>query len=432
MEPRTAHALARFGLGASGAEPAPADPVAWLLGQIRRPPSAPSAAAVPAASSAEGLAAIRWDRDNKPTPAESHARPLYQAHGAAAVARAVATATPFAERLVWFWSNHFTVSLRRGVCAAIAGPFVEEAIRPHVTGRFQDMLLAVMRHPAMLLYLDNAQSVGPGSLGGRLSRRGLNENLARECLELHSVSPEAGYTQADVTNFARVLTGWSVELKDEPMGFRFRPRIHEPGALTVMGHTFPEGEAGGVEALRFLANHPATHRHLARKLTRHFVSDTPSPNAVRAIEAILRDTGGDLGAAAAGLVRVPEAWTPLTKFRAPLDLMVAGFRALAVPPDPPPPFLGVLAGLGQRLWTAPAPNGWPDTAADWSNPEAMMRRLDWSFGFAQRIGDHDPQAIAEATLGPLRRPETAEAMRRAGSRREALTLLLTSPEFQRR
>jgi uncharacterized protein (DUF1800 family) len=212
----------------------------------------------------------------------------------------------------------------------------------------------------------------------------------------------------------------------------FRPRIHEPGEIAMMGRTFPEGEAGGIEALRFLANHPATHRFLATKMVRHFVADTPPPGAVRRIEGILRDTRGDLGAAAAGLVRLDDAWTPGTKLRTPLDLVVASFRVLEVPPDPSPPFLGILSGLGQPLWTAPAPNGWPDTAADWTGPESMMRRIDWAFAVSGRIGDRDPMLLADASLGPLIRPATRDAMGHAGSRREAMTLLLTSPEFQRR
>jgi uncharacterized protein (DUF1800 family) len=368
----------------------------------------------------------------QPPPGQARSRALYRAQGLAAVSRAVATQTPFRERLVWFWTNHFTISLRRGECAALAGAFVQEAIRPYITGKFEDMVLAVMRHPAMLLYLDNAGSVGPDSTGGMLQHRGLNENLARECMELHTVTPASGYTQSDVTAFARILTGWSIEGRNGPLGFMFRPRIHEPGVQTVMGRDFPDGEAGGVEALRFLANHPATHRALATKLVCHFVSDTPPPAAVRRVEGILRDTNGNLGAAAAGLVRLEEAWTPSTKVRTPLDLVVASFRALDVPPDPPPPYLAILAGLGQPLWTAPAPNGWSDNAADWTGPESMMRRIDWAFAVSGRIGDRDPAAIAEASLGPLFRPATQDAMAHAGSRREALALLLTSPEFQRR
>ena len=429
MDLSTAHALVRFGLGSTGTEPPPANPSAWLLNQLRHPdPRSPG----PQAATAEGLAALRTDRENKMFGGESRSRAVYQAQGLAAVARAVTTTTPFRERLVWFWANHFTVSLRRRQCAALAGAFMEDAIRPHVTGQFQDMLLAVMRHPAMLLYLDNAGSVGPDSVGGRQSNRGLNENLARECMELHTVSPDAGYSQADVTAFARILTGWSVDLKNDPPGFLFRPRVHQPGEQTLMGRRFPDGEAGGVEALRFLANHPATHRFLATKLVRHFVADTPPPAAIRRIEGILRDTGGDLGAASAGLVALTEAWTPATKIRTPLDLMVASFRALQVPPDPAPPYLAILAELGQPLWTAPAPNGWSDVAADWSGPEEMMRRIDWAYAVSARIGDRDPAELAETCLGPLCRPATKEAMSHAGSRREAMTMLLTSPEFQRR
>ena len=556
MDLRTAHALVRFGMGPSGAQPPPADPSAWLLNQIRQPDwtwGSPSAGPLP--TTAQGLAAIREDREDRlaarqadlgtaagqaapgpatrqtdpgmtdgrrfprmadgrafpgmtngravpgmadgqtdlgmadgrrfpgmadgrafpgmadgrafpgmpngrafpgmvdgrrfpgmvdgraapgpataqaATPGQSRSRTLYRAQGLAAVARAVMTQTPFRERLVWFWTNHFTISLRRPQCAAVAGAFVQEAIRPHVTGRFQDMLLAVMRHPAMLLYLDNAGSVGPDSMGGQRSHRGLNENLARECMELHTVTPAADYTQADVTAFARILTGWSIELRNDPPGFVFRPRIHEPGEQTLLGRRFPDGEDGGIEALRYLANHPATHRSLATKLVCHFVADTPPPAAVRRIEGILRDTGGDLGAAAAGLVGLDEAWTPGSKIRTPLDLVVASFRLLEVPPDPSPPFLAILADLGQPLWAAPAPNGWSDVAADWSGPEAMMRRIDWAFAVSGRIGDRDPMAIAEASLGPLYRPATRDAMARAGSRREAMTMLLTSPEFQRR
>ena len=272
MDLPIAHAMARFGLGRLGAEESPTDARAWLSHQLRAidPPS-PG----PRPSTEEGLAALRADRETRPPPGQSQARALYQTHALAAMARAVATLTPFRERLVWFWTNHFTVSLRRGEVAALAGAFVEEAIRPHVTGRFQDMLMAVMRHPAMLLYLDNAGSVGPNSVAGAAGRRGLNENLARECLELHTLSPDSGYTQADVTSFARILTGWSIDAKGSPPGFLFRPGAHEPGAHTVLGRVFPDGEAGGIEALAFLANHPATHRRLATKLARHFTADTP-------------------------------------------------------------------------------------------------------------------------------------------------------------
>ena len=419
----------RFGLGRRGNEPLPADPAAWLLDQLRQPD--PTRLDDPP-TTAKGLAALGEDRATKPAPGESLSKKLFQPQAAAQLANAVITPAPFRERLVWFWTNHFAVSLRRGECTAVAAAFVEEAIRPHVTGRFGEMLLAVMRHPAMLLYLDNATSFGPGSPAGQKTHRGLNENLARECMELHTVSPLAGYTQADVTSFAKILTGWSVDLKTDPPGFRYRPFAHEPGVQTVLQQQFPPDEAGGVAALAFLANHPAAHRFLATKLARHFVADDPPPGAVRKIEAVLRDTNGNLGAASAALVRLDAAWQPGTKLRTPMEFMIAAIRALDVPPDKVPNMAGILAGLGQPLWTCPAPNGWPDRAADWAAPEAMLRRIDWVSGFAGRIGDRDVLKVSDANLGPLLRPETRDAIRRAGSRRDAMTLLLTSPEFQRR
>jgi uncharacterized protein (DUF1800 family) len=428
MDTRTAQALVRFGLGRRGFEPLPSDPATWLLEQLRQPDPTrlddqPTTAA--------GLAALREDRETKPPAGESRSRALFRAQAAAQLANAVTTPAPFRERLVWFWTNHFVVSVRRGQCAAVAAAFVEEAIRPHVTGPFSDMVLAAMRHPAMLLYLDNAASFGPDSPLGQRTHRGLNENLARECLELHTVSPLAGYSQADVTSFAKILTGWSIDLKADPPGFRYRPFAHEPGIQTVLQQQFPPDEAGGVAALAFLADHPATHRFLATKLVRHFVADDPPPDAVGRIETVLRDTNGNLGAASAALVQLDAAWEPHTKLRTPMEYVIASARALDVPPDQMP-LLGILAGLGQPLWTAPAPNGWPDQAADWAAPEAMLRRIDWASGFAARIGERDVMQVADATIGPLLRSETGDAIRRAGSRREAMTLLLTSPEFQRR
>jgi uncharacterized protein (DUF1800 family) len=283
----------------------------------------------------------------------------------------------------------------------------------------------------MLLYLDNVQSIGPNSPAGHRTGRGLNENLARECLELHTVSPAAGYTQADVTSFARILTGWSIDLNADPPGFRYRPAAHEPGSHTILQTEFPPDEEGGVAALHFLADHPATHRFLATRLARHFIADTPPPDAVRAVEATLRDTNGDLGAASATLVRLDAAWIAGSKVRTPQDYVIAAVRMLAVPPEAVP-IVPILAGLGQPVWTAPAPNGWPDQAADWAAPEAMLRRVDWASGFAARVGNRDVAEIAGFALGPLLRPETLAAIRHAGSRRDALTLLLTSPEFQRR
>jgi uncharacterized protein (DUF1800 family) len=434
MDTRTAQALIRFGLGRRGEEPLPADPAVWLTEQLRQPDPAHLD---PAPSTATGLEALHFDRVTKPPPGQRAVPPLFRAEAQAELENALITPAPFRERLVWFWTNHFTVSARGGA-AAVAGAFVEEAIRPHVTDRFETMLMAVMHHPAMLIYLNNAASVGPDSPAGERRHLGLNENLARECMELHTVSPASGYTQADVTNFSKILTGWSIDLQSDPPGFRFRPFAHEPGPQTLMGHVFPAGEQGGVAALRFLANHPATHRFLAAKLAQHFVADNPPPDAIRPIEAALRDTGGDLGAAAASLVTLEAAWQPGTKLRTPQDYVIACLRVLDLPPEKRTGMNvpGILGSLGQPFWNAPQPNGWSDRASAWAAPEAMMRRIDWAYGVSGRVAapgsGRDAADLAEASLGPLLTAGTLQAVRHAGSRRDAMTLLLSAPEFQRR
>jgi uncharacterized protein (DUF1800 family) len=434
MDLRVAQALLRFGLGRRGEESLPSDPTGWLQGQLT-PPEPPLPGSRP--SAANGLTALREDRTDKPPPEERRAPALYRAEAAAALENSLTTPVPFRERLVWFWTNHFTVAVRGGV-AAVAGAYVEEAIRPHVTGWFEDMLLAVMRHPAMLMYLNNAGSVGPDSPAGQRTHRGLNENLARECLELHTVSPAAGYTQTDVTNFAKLLTGWSIDLRADPPGFHFRPMAHEAGPQLIMGRNFPDGEEGGISALRFLANHPATYHLLATKLVRHFVADDPPADAVRRIEAVLHDTRGDLAAGSAALISLEAAWQPASKLRTPLDFVVATLRMLDLSPEQRPGMNipGILALLGQPMWNPPQPNGWPDRAADWATPAAMMRRIDWAYGVSGRVALPDSgrnaAELAEAALGPLLRDDTLQAVHRASSRRDSMTLLLTAPEFQRR
>jgi uncharacterized protein (DUF1800 family) len=430
MDLRTAQALIRFGLGRRGDEPLPSDPAVWLRDQLRDPdPSQLN----PRPNSVTAAAAFLADRASKPKPEDSQVRALFRSEVHAELDNAITTRAPFRERLVWFWTNHFTVSIRGGIAAG-ACAYIEEAIRPHVTGRFEAMLFAVMHHPVMLRYLNNAGSVGPDSVAGQNGKRGLNENLARECLELHTVSPAASYTQADVTSFAKILTGWSIDLRGNPPGFMFRPRAHEPGTQTVMGRTFPPGEEGGEAMLHFLANHPATHAFLAHKLVAHFVADEPPPDAVRQIEGMLRDTRGDLGLAAAALITLDAAWQPGGKLRRPQDLVIATFRALDLPDDQRQQvnLQGILANLGQPFQNAPQPNGWSDRASDWAAPEAMMRRVDWAYAVSGRIGTRDVAELAEANLGPVLRDDTLQAVRRAGSRRDALTLLLTAPEFQRR
>ena len=426
--------MIRFGLGRRGDEALPGNPEAWLAGQLD---GGDPALALPAADTAAALVAWREDlrRGNDGILAS---RTIMQTDTATWLDHAAATDMPFRERLVWFWANHFTVSLRRGSVVGLANAYVREAIRPHVTGRFADMLPAVMRHPAMLYYLDNAQSAGPDSPMARRAaaagraRVGLNENLARECLELHTVTPAAGYTQGDVEQLARVLTGWSVALGADRPGMVFRPAMHQPGAKTLLGRPIAEGPEGLDQALALLARHPATHRNLAAKLVRHFVADTPPAAAVERVAAVLAATDGDLRAAALAVVALPQAWVPLQKLRAPAEFVLAAVRAMDLPAGNRPRLRESIAGLGQAMLNAPLPNGWPDTAADWAGPEALMRRFDWAHAVAARAAGQEPMAIAERALGPLLGQAARGEMMRAGSRREALALLFASPEFQRR
>lgn len=424
----------RFGYGPRPGETLPPDARAWLRHQLEAPDPLADG---PGPTAVDGLQALHADMlDRKHKLKADRVRRLYLAESRAIGNHMIDTPMPFRERLVWFWFNHFTVSLKRPFVAAVLGDYVRTAIRPHVTGRFEDMVLAVERHPAMLMYLDNAQSIGPDSLIGRRRHRGLNENLARECMELHTVTPASGYTQADVTSFAKILTGWSISppflLARGYPAFRFLPAAHEPGAQTVLGHRFPPGEQGGVEALRFLANHPSTYHSLATQLAQHFIADTPPPDAVARLQNVLAHTGGDLKSVSLALIDEPAAATPLTKLRTPADYAVAATRALALPPARRYPVLWAMNGLGQPFFAAPLPNGWSDAASDWASGDAMMRRADWSYDLTARADRLDTVAVADAVLGKLLSQPTREAIARAGSRREGLTLLLASPEFMRR
>jgi uncharacterized protein (DUF1800 family) len=261
----------------------------------------------------------------------------------------------------------------------------------------------------------------------------VNENLARECLELHTIGVRGGYGQADVAALAMMLTGWTIaQPGTSNPGFRFARSRHQPGPKRFMGESYPDGLAGGEMALMRLAGHPATHRHIATKLARHFLSDVPPPDAIDRIVAALDATGGDLREAALALLDIPEAWRPLTKVRTPTDYAVAAFRALDLPPDADPSPAIMVHSLGQPLWGAPLPDGWPDVEAPWSSGEATLRRADWAFHLAGRLKHPDAGRIGETALGDLLGDRTRAAIRDAGCRREAVALLLASREFQRR
>jgi len=349
---------------------------------------------------------------------------------------AITGETPLLERLTQFWSNHFTVSGMRPIVRGATGAFEREAIRPHILGRFSDLLLAVTRHPVMLLYLDNVQSMGPDSMGGMRRNKGINENLGRELLELHTLGVDGGYTQADVTSLSRILTGWSISRLDhpEPGGFHFYPALHEPGAKTLLGRTYQEaGFEEGEAALRDLAAHPSTARHIAVQLARHFIADVPPADAVERIARTYRESGGDLRRVTLAVVKEDAAWSaPFTKVRAPTDLLIAAYRAVGEIPKPEVVFRD-LKRMEQPPFFAPSPAGWPDAAAQWISPETVVQRTEWCQTFAQSVIDPpDPLETMNGVFGDALPEETQQAVRRAPSKRVALALLIASPQFQRR
>ncbi|MEM7442994.1 MAG: DUF1800 domain-containing protein [Pseudomonadota bacterium] len=431
----SAHALNRFGLGARPGEidRLAAYPQGRLIESI-----AHGADRSASAASRDRLVAFLEARQNgtAQTSFRERVRREVRADIIQRIETAARTDSPVAERMVHFWANHFTVAVNRPQVGSLAKPFEDEAIRPHVNGRFADMLGAVVRHPAMLLYLDNAISFGPNSPAGRRSGRGLNENLARELLELHTLGVNGGYGQDDVIALAKILTGWSVSrLRDlNPGTFRYHDLAHEPGPKTLLGHRFDQGgEAEGEAALDMLARHPSTARHIATKLARHFVADEPPETAIEALSDTFTSTDGSLTAMCRTMLELPEAWQPhLAKVRTPNDLLIAALRALDVT-DVDDRSAATLRLLGQVPWTAPSPAGWPDEAADWLGPEALMRRIDWAVAVAGIAGNAlDPQQLLETAVGPLASATTVFHVSGAPSAQEGVAIVLSSPEFQRR
>lgn len=402
-------------------------------------PEAMSNAGPPGPMAAGGAPAPSQKPEMRPEP-EPVWQASFRAEAMARFALALEVDTGFIERLVWFWSNHFAVSVAKdNQVRATVGALEREAIRPNVLGGFADLLRAVETHPAMLIYLDNQASIGPNSKAGvKQPGRGLNENLAREILELHSLGVAAGYSQGDVTSLARLITGWSIAGADGKLGrpgsFAFSAYSHEPGGQTVLSRAYSEGGAEqGVAALNDIARHPATAKHIAFKLARHFVADQPPPSLVDGLAKVFRDSDGDLSQVALTLLRAPESWEPAAaKLRSPYEFLVAAHRLTGRKPDNLGQLTGPLAAMGQPLWDPPAPIGFSDLVDTLATPQALRGRLDVAAQLASRSGSLDPKSLLDEALGDLASPQTREAVLRADSRQQGIALLFMSPEFQRR
>ena len=362
-------------------------------------------------------------------------RPIYLEEARLRIAAALSAQIGFVERLVWFWSNHFCVSADK--IRSMSGAYEREAIRPHVLGRFSGLLLTTEGHPAMLFYLDQTVSMGPNSVAGINRTLGLNENFAREILELHTLGVRTGYTQNDVLSFANVLTGWTlVPPGDNPEHggeFTFNPRLHEPGAQKVLGKNYEdETVEQGRAVLRDLAAHPATATHVATKLARAFIADKPPQPLVERMAKMFVDTAGDLKEVATTMVLSDEAWTqPITKLKRPSEWVVGIVRATGLTQADPARFTDGQVLLGEPLWRPPSPKGFPDDEPSWI--DGMGRRLDVANNFAERVaGTTDPQEIIENVLGSSVSAQVKQAVGNAESRQQALVLLFMSAEFQRR
>jgi uncharacterized protein (DUF1800 family) len=453
----------RFGLGEADLRVVGVDARGWLAAQIGPADPPRGIGLFDTKRALEHVAAEREKRRLAANPppgmtaeqiTAGHYRDVTIADVRSRLATAAATARPFAERLHRFWANHFTVSLAKGSARGLAGAFERDAIRPHIGGRFETLLVAATTHPAMLRYLDNTQSAGPRSRvveleSRRAARRsetprvtGINENLAREVLELHTLGAEAArtgiYTQADVTSFAAVLSGWRVGQDAAWSGGEpFDPGWHEPGTKTVLGRSYGEGPEALKQVLHDLARHPATARFLATKLARHFVADEPPPELVERIATVHLQTDGDLAAVCRALIESDSAWSARpAKLKTPEEFVVSTARLLGAGErmferaDNPGAAIG---GLGQRVLAAPSPAGWSDRADDWLGPDAVWKRVEWSTRIAERAGRVvDARRLAEKSLGPLLTAATAQQLERAADASQALALLLLAPEFQRR
>lgn len=470
-------ALNRFGLGARPGERI-GDPAGWLREQMSRyrPALNGSAALTSRGGVVRAIAQLqRAVLEGREKPGDKAAaqrgddalkafqgkvRSIYQEQVGLRARAAIASETPFIERLVHFWSNHFAVSQEKMGPNGLAGLFEMEAIRPHVLGRFEDMLVAVEQHPAMLMYLDQIYSTGPNSKTGAAAARqggarGLNENLAREILELHTLGAGSGYNQGDVTEFARVLTGWNVAglgrgaptqlaLKaGVPQGdFLFIDDWHEPGARTVLGKSYAQpGVAQGRAVLADLARHPATARHVATKLARHFGGDDPPPALVARLEKAYRTSGGDLRVVHGALIEAPEVWAsaPL-KFRTPWEWVIASYRAVKLPIDlsehpgkAGAGFSNLLIQLGQPVWKPGSPAGYDDVAASWAGPDALIRRVEAASQLSGKTSPAtDTRALAREIFGARLSQTTADVIAAAGDPRQGTALLLVAPEMMRR
>lgn len=433
MNMQTFTAAHRLGLAEPDLRAVDADPLGWVLAQLDTPDLLDSGGMLGSAQAMRQTRQVLQAARTQDADAAQARRQLRQASLSALTRRwthQAQTRTPVYERYVMVWANHFTVAATKGTTQALVLPFELEAIRPHALGRFQDLLRAVVTHPAMLLYLDNAQSIGPHSRAGLRRSKGLNENLARELLELHTLGVGAGYTQADVSALAALLTGWTVA-RDGDGNTQFVAAMHEPGDKWVLGQRYAEGPQALDAVLAALVRHPATAQHVATRLVRDWVDPTAPAHLVQPVARAFQDTGGDLRATAHALITQALSGQALApRARRPEELLLAWHRVSGVPVRDSGASVAALTAMGQPWGRTPSPAGWPFGNDDWLGPDALLKRAQWAHETGRRFGATvDARALAQAAWGQALHPGTARELNRAESPAQALALLLASPEF---
>jgi uncharacterized protein (DUF1800 family) len=373
------------------------------------------------------------DREAKQKVLQAQGRKILQESSQARVLQALGSPRQLEMVLTDFWFNHFNVFANKGQVKLWLGSYEREAIRPHVLGKFRDLLGATAHHPAMLFYLDNWQS----------SRQGLNENYARELMELHTLGVDGGYSQADVISLAKVLTGWGLAAYNRPTesGFFFSAQRHEPGVKTLLGKALRKtGEAQGEEALDRLASHPATAKFIGFKLAQYFVGDRPPQRLVKQLQARFLETQGDLRLVLGTLFGSEDFWDPKhygRKYKTPYQYVISALRATGVAIDKPQVIVGLLQQFSMGIYGCPTPDGYKQVESAWLNPDGMVRRLNFAInlgsgrsGVAAQTSSIDP-AVLQETLGPLLKAKSkTEIARQPANLRSGL--MLGSPEFMYR
>src|SRR6266480_3672786 len=381
-----------------------------------------------------------------------------------AVVRATLSERQLYEVMVDFWTNHFNVYFAKGADRFLTPDYIEHTIRPRAMGKFQDLLIATAKSPAMLFYLDNWESVAPGTSppfplsarrrGGQGVRpvpRGINENYARELMELHTLGVDGGYTQQDVINVARIFTGWSIERPDRGAGFVFHDWAHDQGDKVVLGQKFKsDGEDEGIRLLKFLANQHATMHHVSAKLCARLVADEPPDGCVDAAVAAWQKTHGDIRAVLRAIFTSPDFWTPQVvraKVKTPFEFVVSAVRAAGVEPDDTPRLAQMVARLGEPLYQQPAPTGYAETEAHWVNSGALLARMNAAMAIAKEcssiptIDDHAQlvdqidQRLMAGTMSPHTKTVILEQLTDIADPQQAKTLAvglaLGGPDFQK-